>query len=542
MARYNLAAAREVAAQPSRRSPPMRDIPSQGQLLRVLRRRWWILALCVIVGGGSAFALARHARKQYSSTGSVLFQASQLDEKLFGTTYSPVYVDPDRQAQTNLNLVTLPVVAQGASAALGGTPSAPAIAHAITALADGNSTIVNVTAQEPSPALAARVVNAYLNAFVAYRRAAEQSQAYGAADLVQTQLSSLERSSPRSSQVASLQQRITSLRVLASLQTGDVQVAQAGQPPTAPSAPSITKDSAFGLIFGLLVGILAIALAERLDRTLVDAEDAEAAFGLPVLGLVPTSRGFDQGRGSRASRALTTGESEVFRLLRARLRYFNVDKDVTTILVTSAAPADGKSTVAWHLARTAAELAPDASVLLLEADLRRPSLARAAGLPAAPGLSELLSHEATLEESVQRVPVAPGGSSPGRASVNLITSGTLPPNPTELLESNRMRDLLGRLAGVFDLVIVDAPPTLFVSDAIALIRQVDGVLVVGRLRHTRRDAARHLRDQLAQLSAPTLGLVLNGVKFSDTGYYTYRDDTEYAVQAAPATGTASWIG
>jgi len=507
-----------------------------------LRRRWWILALCVIVGGGSAFALARHARKQYSSTGSVLFQASQLDEKLFGTTYSPVYVDPDRQAQTNLNLVTLPVVAQGASAALGGTPTAPAIAHAITALADGNSSIVNVTAQEPSPALAARVVNGYLNAFVAYRREAEQSQAYGAADLVQAQLSSLERSSPRSSQVASLQQRITSLRVLASLQTGDVQVAQTGQPPTVASSPSIKKDTAFGLIFGLLVGILGIALAERLDRALVDAEDAEAAFGLPVLGLVPTSRGFEQARGSRASRALTTGESEVFRLLRARLRYFNVDKDVTTILVTSAAPADGKSTVAWHLARTAAELAPDASVLLLEADLRRPSLARASGLPAVPGLSELLSHEASFEGSVQRVPVAPGGSSPGRASVNLITSGALPPNPTELLESNRMRDLLRRLAGVFDLVIIDAPPTLFVSDAIPLIRQVDGVLVVGRLRHTRRDAARHLRDQLAQLSAPSLGLVLNGVKFSDTGYYAYHADTESAVPAEPAMATPSWIG
>jgi capsular exopolysaccharide synthesis family protein len=212
------------------------------------------------------------------------------------------------------------------------------------------------------------------------------------------------------------------------------------------------------------------------------------------------------------------GDREAFHLLRANLRYFNFDEQVRSVVVTSTAPAEGKSTIAWNL--TAAAATAGTKSLLIEAELRRPTLVREFHLADTDGLTEVLAGEADLWASVQQLPVAPAsdGGADVLRTMDVLVAGRVPPNPTDLLESNRMRQIIEEAEGAYSLVVIDAPPVPVVSDAIPLMRAAGGVLVVVRLGQTTRDAANHLRRQLEGLNARVLGAVINGIQRQD-GYY-----------------------
>jgi len=210
-------------------------------------------------------------------------------------------------------------------------------------------------------------------------------------------------------------------------------------------------------------------------------------------------------------------DAEAFRMLRANLTYFNVGRDVRSVLITSAAPGDGKSTVAWYLAAMAAESGND--VVLLETDLRQPTLQARLQTPMDMGLSQYLAGIADIEQVIHRAPtfVSTNGKSAAR-SLDVIPAGPLPPNPSDLIGSERMKTLIHDLEQRYELVILDTPPTSIVADAIPLIREVSGVIVVSRLGRSTREATTHLAEQLRNLEAPTLGVVVNSTKSSRTAY------------------------
>ena len=220
-------------------------------------------------------------------------------------------------------------------------------------------------------------------------------------------------------------------------------------------------------------------------------------------------------------------------MLRASLRYFNVNRDVRSVLVTSSAAQAGKSTVAWNLARVAAT---SARVVILETDLRNPTLAQQHGLSRGPGLTELLTHQVDLAGATQQKMIAVGGA---EAQLDVIASGSVPPNPAGLLESEAMNGVLEQLKARYDLVVVDTAPVGVVSDAFPLLRKVDGVIVVVRLGETSRDAAKRIREQLNRIEAPVLGIVANGVKLKRRqrygygyGYYGQQPDSEPAATSS----------
>jgi capsular exopolysaccharide synthesis family protein len=207
------------------------------------------------------------------------------------------------------------------------------------------------------------------------------------------------------------------------------------------------------------------------------------------------------------------------------------------VLLTSPGPGEGKSTIAWHLATVSA--AAGGSVILLEADLRRPSLALTHGLEHRPGLSEALSGQLPLDSVVQTVELASSAAdSTETAHLDVIVAGSMPPNPGELLESDRMTAFMASLRDRYDFIVVDTPPTSVVSDAMPLLRLVDGIIVVGRVDATTRDAATRLRVQLANLGAHTLGVVANGVGSrwdAYGGHYSYAaDEAAAAAETTPA--------
>jgi len=294
-------------------------------------------------------------------------------------------------------------------------------------------------------------------------------------------------------------------------------------------------------VLGLLLGLGVAFLLERLDRRIREPQDLEAIYGLPLLGVVPQSAALaDSGRSRKnAKGALPPGEAEAFHLIRAHLRYFNVDRELRTLLVASAGPGDGKTTVARHLAAAAARIG--SRVLLLEADLRRPALAQQLDIPSGPGLSDVLIGALSLNEATQLIDLeAPSAdSAKGRILDVLVAGAALPPNPGELVESHAMEGLLERVKSSYDLVVIDTPPLTAVSDAFPLLGKVDGVIIVGRVGRNRRDVAERLHETLTGAGAPLLGVVANGFKAGRLGSHGYGYDYAYAGAARPSADAAA---
>jgi capsular exopolysaccharide synthesis family protein len=229
-----------------------------------------------------------------------------------------------------------------------------------------------------------------------------------------------------------------------------------------------------------------------------------------VLGTIPNSRAISRASKARGPVALPFSDNEPFRTLRAALRYFDVSRAIRSLVVTSSTVGEGKSTVAWHLALASTS----SKVMLLEADLRQPSLAESHGLEPEPGLTEILTERISWPEATQSVYLTNGEESPTgqEPKLDVIVSGRIPPNPAELIESEQMGYLLSALGGYYDLVVIDTAPAGTVSDAFPLLQRVDGVIVVARAGRTTRESAERARDRLGRLDAKVLGIVPNAVK------------------------------
>jgi capsular exopolysaccharide synthesis family protein len=296
---------------------------------------------------------------------------------------------------------------------------------------------------------------------------------------------------------------------------------------TSPAETVGGSTLAYGLIgFALAIplALLAATLVRRLDRKIKDVADLEEIYGLPVLARIPRSRSLSaRTRGGRGDRSESTvgfsEEAEAFRALRTNLRYFNVDTPVRSILVASPLPGDGKSTVARHLAVTMASMGD--TICLVNADLRKQD---EGAVRSSDGLSLVLAGF-ELDAALTEIPVAFDALSEESRVLVELPNGPLPPNPAELLESARMGWLIGQLERRFDLVIVDSPALVTVSDALTLVPRVSGVLAVGGVGQTMRAAAVDMRKQIDLLDGRFMGVVAN---FSSASrrYYGYYDQDQ----------------
>lgn len=205
-----------------------------------------------------------------------------------------------------------------------------------------------------------------------------------------------------------------------------------------------------------------------------------------------------------------SGVAEAYRSLRTNIQFYNVGERMRRLLVTSAGPNEGKSTTSSNLAITFAQTGNQ--VILLDADLRRPFLHRVFQVSNLVGLTNVMVGESTLEEAIRPTEV------PG---LSVLTSGPIPPNPAEMLGSARMKEVLDQLSALADVVIIDSPPIIAVTDASVLAPQVDGVVLVAGAGLVNREMAQRAKAQLEAVGARILGVVLNGVDAEGSGYYYY---------------------
>jgi polysaccharide biosynthesis transport protein len=482
---------------------------SQGieQTLGILRRRApWIL-LCMVLVAGAAYGYSKHKVKMYTATAALNFSSNQLNQQIAGLPSSSGSSSALAQQASNLELVKVGDMAANTARLLGHGLTAEKVSASLSISAQGESGVIDVSATSTSPALAAAIANTYASRFVIEQKKANGRFLRSALALVNKQLAGLSPAQRFGSDGLELQDHAHTLRFLAGLGYNNAQVAGEALAPSSPSSPKTKTNTVLAAVLGLVLGVGLAFLLERLDRRIREPKDLEAIYRLPMLGEVPESAALS-GKGA----ALPPAEAEAFSLIRAHLRFFNIDRELCTIVIASPAPGDGKTTIARHLAEAAARLG--SRVLLLEADLRRPTLARQLDIQSGPGLADVLIGAVPMGEAIQSVDLqaAPGEGTSGYMRDVLAAGAVLPPNPGELLESHAMSVVLEQAKSAYDLVVIDTPPLTAVSDAFTLLRKVDGVVIVGRVGHSRREDAEHLHQVLASSGAPLLGVIANGSK------------------------------
>jgi len=490
-------------------APPGR--PTEGALetaWRIFRRHWLIVLQAVVVTAALAVFLSSSREKQYTASASLLFGTAP--ETILGTGG---FVDENRQAATNEGLLKLGVVAESASALLDGRTTPRQVAESVSVVSQPEANLIDVQATTADPALSAAMANAYSRAFIDFRQRSARDQIQDAIDLAEEGRAKLTERQREGAEGEAIDDRIQQLETAKSLQTGGAELVQEASAPTSPSSPHPTRDGILGAMLGLVFGFGLAALRERWNRAITSVDEVEATSGWPVLARVPRSRTLAR-RGKLGPRS---AEAEAFRMLRASLRYFGVNRELRSLLVTSALPGEGKSTTARRLAETMASMGD--RVVLVEADMHRGSAQFAGERPS--GLSGALTR-LELDEVLLEVPVA-GTDDDGR-TLTILPSGPLPPNPSELLESDRMRQLLEDLQTEFDMVVVDSPPLPLLSDAMTLVGQVSGVIVVAAIGKVTRDELGDFATQLWRLQANVLGIVANFAPGADRvkGYYSDR--------------------
>jgi capsular exopolysaccharide synthesis family protein len=296
----------------------------------------------------------------------------------------------------------------------------------------------------------------------------------------------------------------------------------------APVAPTPVRNLALALVLGLLVGVGIAALREAMDTTVKDAASLAEQVEAPVLSTVP----FDA-RARKAPLILPdttrSTRAEAVRQLRTNLQFADVDRPVKTIVVTSAGPNEGKSTTACNLAIVFAEAGK--RVAIIDADLRRPRLADYFGLEGAVGLTNVLAGQVSLDVALQQW---------GDDQVWVLPSGSIPPNPSELLGSRHMAALLHGLEERFDAIIIDTPPLLPVTDAAVLASTVDGTVLVSRCGRTTISQARQAAGSLRAVGARVLGCVLNMKPARGADNYTSYDYS--STPASPRTPAVRAVG
>jgi polysaccharide biosynthesis transport protein len=502
--------------------------PSFRSYLQILRRRKWWVGSIIVFGLVVSLAFSLTAHKQYSATAQLLVEPSVDAGGLGGAQEQPV---TQTDVLTELQLVTSAPVQQAVRARLNSTP-------AISAAEVGQTDVIAITATSGVPSQASLIANIYATAFVQYRQAVASRSLTTAETQLAAQISSLgtqlksfkgNMTSPEASALLNqeevLREQLAQMQVSGAIDTGDVALVTPAQTPVSPSSPVPAEDALLGLAVGLVLGLAAAFIRDSLDDRLISKEATEDAGGAPILAMSPVvATGRRQKPLVVSAADPTSPAAESYWSLRTSLQFARQEQRLRSVLVTSPGAGEGKTFTLANLGVVFAQAGE--RVVLVSCDLRRPRIGEFFGLEEKVGLTDVLLGERTLEETVLPVP--------GFDRLSLLPAGPVPPSPAELLNSAWTRDVFAWLRDRYDLVLIDSPPVLPVTDAAILAQYVDATLVVVAAGQTRRADLHRAAEKLGQVRARVVGIVLNKVTRHGGRYYEYGYEYKPYRAAAPS--------
>ena len=442
----------------------------------VLRKRWRLIVLCTLLAVAASLLATLAATPIYQASAQLFVSTSTgVDSNVSGLNQGGQFAQ--QRVKSYADIVNSPAVTEAVIEELGLGISPRRLAGTIEATAPLDTVLINVDVTNADPRQAQRIANSVAEQFT-------------------TVASDLE--TPTGQQSSPVK----------------VSVVRTADLPQGPVSPRTKLNIALGLLVGLAVGVGGAVLRETLDTSLKGADEIQQALDLPTLGIIA----YDPDAEKRPLIVHVDPQStraEAFRQLRTNLQFVDVDRKPRSIVVTSSVPSEGKTTTTCNLAIALTQAG--LRVILVEADLRRPRLASYLGLEGAVGLTDALVGRTDLDDVLQ-----PWGD----GNLQVLASGPTPPNPSELLGSEQMGELLEALESRCDLVLLDAPPLLPVTDAAVLSAHASGAIVVVRSGSTTREQASRAVEILRAVDAHVYGVVINmvptkGPGADKYGYYGY---------------------
>lgn len=510
--------------------------------LRVLRRNWLLVALATAVLAGAGLAYSLRQDTVYETEASILFTEPTQALDVLGTSVTPTQTPEERAAEGAIAVTRPEVLARVRKRLDLGVP-VDTLQGRVTALAEARTNFVVIQARAPSAPGAADLANE-----VAQQVQASEARAFRAEleQIARSQRRELERrregdeDDPSGTDSLALEvalDRIAQVEALARV-AEPVEIVSFAGPPASPAEPQTVRNSLLGGLLGLVLGVVVAFVRDALDRRLRSAREIEEHTGLPLIGTVGAkalgNTGFVVKGGfiARRRRRRSRFDLEAFRIMRANLGQLDEGRDLRSFAVTSGVRGEGKSTVAASLAYAFAVAGK--RTLLLECDMRASSLAKRLSLEPEPGLTEILTGRATLEQATRTVE---GDHSPRRgrrrsrrgrragagedrmSSFDCVPAGGPTPRAPELLGSKRFEVLLEDLAAEYDVILIDSSPLLPVADALEVVPHVDAVLVCVRSARTTHDEARAARAALENVPDRPTALVVTGMRRGEDGAY-----------------------
>ena len=508
--------------------------------LRVLRNSRWAIIVATLLLAGIAAGLSFSQEPAYEAEARVTFLEENRSNAEAGLTATQSQT-ADQLAAEGASTMLSSEVLRRVKRRLQSRATIAQLRAMLETSVDASSALVTVKATAPDEQLAASLANEVARGAVTIQKNDERDRFRRNAERVEAQYERLRTDGTPGTRtdfaLASLLDRISTLRTL-SVNATPARLAEAASIPTSPASPKPIRNTLLGGIIGLIIGMGIAFVRDSLDRRLRDHHEIQETLELPIVGSVRIealggAAYVQNGRGPMVDQ-----DVESFRILRANIEFLDVDRPIKSILVTSPLPEEGKSTVAASLA--AANAAAGKRTLLIECDLRRPTLSDRLSINRSPGLSDYLAGQASPSDIVQIVQLTQAGRAAGAKNGNgskaseeltadagrlvVIAAGSQSVRPAELLGSRRFQAFLEEVATAYEAVVIDTPPLLSVSDTLEMVPFADGVLLCIRADQTTRDQARAVKDALAHLPPRTTAVVVTGLKpgrESDYGYYSY---------------------
>ena len=484
-----------------------------------------------------AVVYSLHQQERYRASADVLINAQTAVQNIAGTSGLATQ-DPQRFLDTQAALAREPQVARQVVAQVGGLTVDELIRNSSVSEKQGaNLLVFSVT--DHRPAAAVELAAEYATQYVAFERKLDTGALQAALKNVRTRIASLGPNAKQSALYASLADKEQQLETTLTLQTSTASVVRTPDG-AAKVEPRPIRAGALALVFGVIIGLALALLREALDSRIRNADGIASRLGLTMLARLPAPPRRLRNNNRLAMLDDPFGHyAEAVRKLRTNLEFANLHRHARTIMVTSGIEREGKSTTAANLAVAFARTGE--RVILVDLDLRRPFLHRFFDHESRPGITDVVLRQVGLDDALFQVPVGPGGArEPNTRDVasdvsdigvdrrlpglGILPAGQLPPNPGEFVGTHALAETLAELGEHADIVIIDSPPLLHVSDALTLSASVDAIVVVAKLDSARRNILSELSRVLATCQAPRLGFILTGAEHDEAYEYGYGGD------------------